>query len=57
MWLNSALARCCERSNTICSAWSTSSVASPGRSQPRREISPPARMSPRRVAASRTIEA
>ena len=48
----------CERSKTICSARSTSSVASsPSRSMPSRAISLPARMSPRKVAISRTIRA
>ena len=55
MWLNSEVAFSWESSKRICSARSTSSGASPGRSQPRREISPPTRMSPRSVAASLTI--
>ena len=41
MWLNSVETRLCESSKTICSAWSTSSGVSPGRSQPSRAISPP----------------
>jgi hypothetical protein len=49
MWLNSLVARSWPSSKTICSAWSTSEAVSPGRSHPRRAISPPARMSPRRI--------
>ena len=39
MWLNSDETRLCESSKTTCSAWSTSSCASPGRSQPSRATS------------------
>ena len=55
MSLKSLVTRCCERSKTSCSAWSTRSGVSPGRSQPSREISPPTRTSPRSVAISWTI--
>ena len=55
MWLNSVEILLWESLKTICSAWSTRSDASPGRSQPSRATSPPARMRPRRVAISRTI--
>ena len=47
--------RCWARSNTICSARSTSSGVSPGRSQPRRWICSPTTVRPRSVAISRTI--
>ena len=57
MWLKSPVTRCCARSKTICSARSTRSVVSPGRSWPRRAISAPARTSPRSVAISRTMRA
>ena len=49
--------RCWARSNTICSARSTSSGVSPGRSQPSRWICSPTTVSPRSVAISRTIRA
>ncbi len=55
MWLNSFVWRSWPSSKTICSAWSTRVAVSPGRSQPSRAISPPARMSPRRIALSWTI--
>ena len=45
MWLKSLVTRCWARSKTICSARSTRSVVSPGRSCPSRAISAPARTS------------
>ena len=57
MWSKSPVTRCCERSKTICSARSTSSVVSPIRSRPSRAISWPAWISARSVAASLTIRA
>ena len=54
-WSKLPRIRCCARSNTICSAWSTSSGVSPGRSQPSRWICSPTSVSPRSVAISRTI--
>ena len=49
--------RCWARSKTICSARSTSSGVSPGRSQPSRWMSSPTTVSPRSVAISRTMRA
>ena len=57
MWLKSLVTRCWARSKTICSARSTRSVVSPGRSCPSLAISDPARTRPRSVAISRTIRA
>ena len=49
--------RCWARSKTICSARSTSSEVSPGRSQPSRWIPSPTTVRPRSVAISRTMRA
>ena len=57
MWLKSCETRACARSKTTCSARSTSSAVSAGRSMPSRAISWPARISPRSVAISRTMRA
>ncbi len=57
MCANSVVTRSCERSKRICSARSTRTSVSPGRSQPSRAISCPVRISPRSVAISRTIRA
>ena len=46
MWARSPRTRSWERSKTICSAWSTSSLVSPTRSRPSRAISWPARIEP-----------
>jgi hypothetical protein len=57
MCANSLETRCCERSKTIDSARSTSSIVSPGRSNPSRAMSLPARIRPRSVAISLTMRA
>jgi hypothetical protein len=57
MCANSPETRLCESSKSSCSARSTRSSVSPGRSQPSCAISLPTRISPRRVAVSRTIRA
>ena len=57
MCVNSVVIRFCESSKISCSARSTRSVVSPGRSHPSRETYCPAWISPRSVAISRTIRA